>query len=179
MTLIELMISMLILAVGLGAISLLLGVTMKSDNRNSKDTTSTLLAQMIIEQISAQHPASNAAITVTDCANNTWTIATQGGAAPNGTGASLVTSTSTIGYGRIDQTQSSSSIPAGYAMQYVECAVNGGTPVTYDVRWNVMTIDPSYTRLITASARPVIASSTSIGGQLFALPLTIRAIAAP
>jgi prepilin-type N-terminal cleavage/methylation domain-containing protein len=178
MTLIELMISMLILAVGMCALTLLLTMALKSDSRNNRDTTATLLAQMVIEQVSAQHPASNASISVTDCAGNAWTIATQGGASPNGTGANLVTSSSTFGYGGIDPTEAYASIPAGYAMHYVECSVNG-SPTTYEVRWNVMTIDPNYTRLVTASARPVNATSTTIGNQLFAIPVTLRAIAAP
>jgi Tfp pilus assembly protein PilV len=178
MTLIELMLSMLILMIGLGGITTLLIAALASDNRNGKDTTSTLLAQMVIEQISAQHPASNASISVTDCAGNTFTIATQGGASPGGTGANLVTSSSTIGYGGIDQTQSVASIPAGYGMQFVDCTTNG-SPTTYDVRWNVMTIDPSYTRMITASARPLNASANQLGGRIFAMPVTLRSVGAP
>ena len=135
MTLIELMIAMGILAIGLGGITNLLVVAMATDNRNSKDTSATLLAQMVIEQISAQHPNSNAAISVTDCAGNTWTIATTGGASPNGTGATLVTSSTSPSYGAIDQTQAYSSIPANYAMKYVDCGGVGNTGIstTYDV----------------------------------------------
>jgi type IV pilus assembly protein PilV len=179
MTLIELMIAMLILAIGLGGITNLLVVAMATDNRNSKDTSATLLAQMVIEQISAQHPNSNAAISVTDCAGNVWTIATTGGASPNGNGATLLTSSTSAGYGGIDQTQAYTSVTANYAMKYVDCGGvgNTGVPTTYDVRWNVMTIAANYTRLVTASARPVTASH--LGGQMFALPVTLRAVAGP
>ena len=48
MTLVELMIAMSILAVGLGGIVNVLVIAMETDNRNSKDTSSTLLAQMVI-----------------------------------------------------------------------------------------------------------------------------------
>src|SRR5579862_7230812 len=176
MTLVELMIAMLILAIGLGAITNLLVVALASDNKNSKDTSSTLLAQMVIEQISAQHPNSTATISVTDCAGNAWTIATTPGASPNGAGANLVTTSTTFGYGGLDQTQSYSNITANYAMKYVDCGGvgNTGIPTTYDVRWNVMTVDASYTRLITASARPLNASS--LGGKSFALPVTLRSV---
>jgi prepilin-type N-terminal cleavage/methylation domain-containing protein len=179
MTLVELMIAMAILAVGLGAITNLLVFGMASDNKNSKDTSSTLLAQMVIEQISAQHPNSSASISITDCAGNAWTIATAGGASPNGTGASLVTSSTTAGYGGLDQTQVYSAIPVGYSMKYVDCGGvgNTGNPSTYDVRWNVMTVDANYTRLVTASARPLGASA--LGGLSFALPVTLRAVAGP
>jgi prepilin-type N-terminal cleavage/methylation domain-containing protein len=176
MTLVELMISMVILATGLGALTTLLTVAMASDSRNNKDTTSTLLAQMVIEQISAQNPASNASISVTDCANNTWTINTQGGTSPNGTGANLVTSSSAVGYGGIDPTQSYSGVPSGYAMKFVDCTTNGPA-TTYDVRWNVMNIDPSFTRLITAAARPL--NANLLGGVSYAMPVTLRAVGAP
>jgi prepilin-type N-terminal cleavage/methylation domain-containing protein len=179
MTLIELLIGMFILAVGLGGITNVLVVAMSANNRNSKDTSATLLAQMVIEQISAQHPNSNASIAVTDCAGNNWTIATTGGASPNGAGATLVTSSTTAGYGGLDQTQAYSSITANYAMKYVDCggAGNTGVPTTYDVRWNVMTIDTNYTRMVTASARPV--NANALGGIQYSLPITLRAVTGP
>jgi prepilin-type N-terminal cleavage/methylation domain-containing protein len=179
MSLIELMIAMLILAIGLGALTNVLVVAMATDNKNSKDTSATLLAQMVIEQISAQHPNSNAAISVTDCAGNAWTIATTGGASPNGAGATLVTTSTSSGYGGIDQTQAYSAITANYAMKYVDCGGvgNTGVPTTYDVRWNVMTVDANYTRLVTASARPL--NANALGGISFAIPVNLRAVAGP
>jgi prepilin-type N-terminal cleavage/methylation domain-containing protein len=178
-TLVELMIAMFILAIGLGALTNLLVVAMASDNKNSKDTSATLLAQMVIEQIGAQHPNSTATISVTDCTGAAWTIATAGGASPNGAGATLVTGSSSTGYGGLDQTQAYSSITANYAMKYVDCGGSGNTghPTTYDVRWNVMTIDTNYTRLVTASARPLNASA--LGGLMFTVPVTLRAVAGP
>ena len=179
MTLIELMIAIMILAIGMGALTNLLVVAMATDNRNAKDTSSTLLAQMVVEQISAQHPNSNATISVTDCAGNSWTVATAGGASPNGAGANLVTTSTSLNYGGIDPTQAYSNITANYAMKYVDCggAGNTGVPTTYDVRWNVMTIDANYTRLVTASARPL--NANALGGIQFALPANLRAVAGP
>ena len=180
-TLIELMFALLILAAGLGGLTTLLAVAVKSDNRNSKDTSASLLAQMVIEQITAQHPNSNATISLTDCAGNAFTVATTGGTSPNGTGANLMQTTSSVYYGGIDPTEDFSSIPAGYAMKYVDCGGtnNTGTPTTYDVRWNVMTIDTNETRLVTASARPLAGDSNLLGGQLFALPVNLRAVGGP
>lgn len=179
MTLVELLIAMTILAVGLGGIVNLLVVALETDNRNSKDTSATLLAQMVVEQISAQHPNSNAAISITDCAGNSWSISTTPGASPSGAGATLVTSSTAAGYGGIDPTQAYSTITSGYAMQYVDCGGvgNTGLPTTYDVRWNVMTVDANYTRLITASARPL--NAYSLGGIRFALPVNLRMVAGP
>jgi prepilin-type N-terminal cleavage/methylation domain-containing protein len=179
MTLVELMVALSILAIGMGALTNLLVVAMATDNKNSKDTSATLLAQMVIEQISAQHPNSNAAISITDCTGTTWSISTTGGASPSGTGATLVTSSTAANYGGIDQTQAYSNIPSGYAMKWVDCGGvnNTGNPTTYDVRWNVMTIDTNYTRLVTASARPVNASA--LGGLQFAMPVNLRGISGP
>ncbi len=179
MTLIELMIAIMILAIGMGALTNLLVVAMATDNRNAKDTSSTLLAQMVVEQISAQHPNSNATISVTDCAGNAWTIATAGGASPNGTGANLVTTSTAVNYGGIDQTQAYSNVTANYAMKYVDCggAGNTGVSTTYDVRWNVMTIDANYTRLVTVSARPI--NANALGGIQYALPVNLRAVSGP
>ena len=92
-----------------------------------------------------------------------------------------MTNSSTYGYGGIDQTQSYSTITSGYAMQYVDCGspTNGGVATTYDVRWNVMTVDASQTRLVTASARPLAASTNTLGGRFFAFPVTLRAVGGP
>jgi prepilin-type N-terminal cleavage/methylation domain-containing protein len=173
MSLIELMIAMVVLAVGLGAITILLTGSIASDNRSSKDSTATMLAQMVIEQISAQHVYSSANITVTDCNGTAWTVATAPGASPNGAGATLQAS------GQIDQTQTYSTITANYAMKYVDCAT-GGPKMTYDVRWNVMSVSTNTsTRLITASARVMGSNPSQLGNQFFALPVNLRGIGGP
>jgi Tfp pilus assembly protein PilV len=80
--LIELMIAMLVLAIGLGALTTLIAACMATDTRNSKDTSATLLAQKVIEELSAQNTNSTSAVILTDCAGNSWTIpSTQGTAA--------------------------------------------------------------------------------------------------
>jgi Tfp pilus assembly protein PilV len=176
LSLAELMIALLVLATGLGAISQLLVLAIATDNRNGKDTTATLLAQKVIEQIAAVNPAAPNNVTVTDCTGKTWTISTTDGAAPSGAGANLVTSSSSVYYGAIDQTQSYATIPAGYAMQYSDCSNAGGLSTTYDVRWNIMTLRAGSTRLITASARPINSQANQLGGQYFAFPVNLRTV---
>jgi Tfp pilus assembly protein PilV len=172
-SLIELMIAMLVLAIGLGALTTLITACMVTDTRNSKDTSATLLAQKVIEELSAQNTNSTNAVTLTDCAGNNWTIpATQGAVAPAGQGATLATSASSPYYGGIDFTQSAGAVPAGFSMQYVDCSVNGAQ-TTYDVRWNVMTVTANSTRLITASARQ---RGSTTNGLRYALPVTLRAV---
>jgi prepilin-type N-terminal cleavage/methylation domain-containing protein len=172
-SLIELMLAMLIMAIGLGALTTLVVACIATDNRNTKDSSATLLAQKVIEELSSQNTNSTAALTLTDCAGNVWTMpSTQGAAAPTGQGASVVTTASSLYYGGIDYTQAIGSVPAGFAMQYVDCNTNG-TQTTYDVRWNVMTVTNNSTRLITASARQL--GSTN-GGLRFSVPVTLRAV---
>ena len=172
-SLIELMIAMLVLAIGLGALTTLIIACMVTDNRNSKDTSATLLAQKVIEELSAQNTNAPNAVILTDCAGNNWTIpSTQGAAAPVGQGAALATSPNSLYYGGIDFNQSVGAVPAGFSMQYVDCSLNG-TQTTYDVRWNVMTVTANSTRLITASARQ---RGSSSDGLHYAIPVTLRAV---
>lgn len=177
MTLIELMIAMVVLAIGLGGITTLLVIAIGTNNRNSRDTTATMLAQLVIEEIGSQDPNSGIlTIPITDCAGNAFNIAVTSGAAPAGTGATLVTSGTSPNYGSIDQSQAAGAIPAGYQMNYVACSVAGGSRATYDVRWNVMTVSAANSRLITAAARQLNGSSTLLGGPIFALPVNLRGI---
>ena len=90
-----------------------------------------------------------------------------------------MTNSSSSGYGGIDETQAYSNITANYAMKYVDCGGVGnvGVPTTYDVRWNVMTVDANYTRLITVSTRP--SGANALGGIQFALPVNLRMVAGP
>jgi len=173
MSLLELMIAMFVLAIGLGGLSGLFLLASQTNTKNSKATSSTMLAQQVLEQISAQHPNSLQLITLTDCAGNSWSINTAGGVGPIGAGAQLVTSDSSPYYGGLDPSQDYATIPAGYALKYTDCAI-GGRQTVYDVRWNIVNLN-QYTRLITVSARQT-SSSNQLGGRVFALPATLRGI---
>ena len=178
-TLVELMVAMVVLAVGLGALSSLFISAALSNNKNSRNATSTMLAQLVLEQISSQSPNSTATIFLQDCVGNTWAIATTGGAAPAGAGAQLDTTSTDYSYGGINPTQAYASVPPatnvvpGYAMQYVDCGL-GGSVSNYDIRWNVINID-TYTRLITVSAREV-SPANQLGGKVYSMPVTVRGI---
>lgn len=176
-TLIELMIAMLVLAVGLGALTPVFTGCILSNTKNSKDTTATLLAQKVVEELTAQNTNSNVAtLLLTDCAGNTWTVPiTQGDTFANGgQGANLAASGSPY-YPGIDFTQSYSNITSGFAMQYVDCDTNG-MQTTYDVRWNIVTVTANSTRLITVSAQRM--GNSGATGLSFTLPVTLRAIGA-
>jgi len=180
--LIELMIAAVILLVGMTALLELCIAAAYTNNKNSKDTSATLLAQMVLEQVASQHPDSTQTITLTDCAVPpvAHTVATAGGTAPNGSGANLDTNANSPTAGLIDWSQSFNSITSGYSMQYTDCDPNGRQTV-YDVRWNIITVQANETRLITVSSRPIssINTTTGGGGLRFAIPVTLRGLGGP
>ncbi len=79
---------MVVLAVGLGGLSTLLIASLYTNHRSSQDTTSTMVAEHVLEQISAQPANSATALSVTDCAGTAWSISTQGHAVGTGSGGS-------------------------------------------------------------------------------------------
>ncbi len=168
---IELMIAGIVLVVGCLAIVALITTAIATNNRNKLDTTSTMLAQTVIERISGQ-VATQAAGTLTDCgthdATNPWTIAVVGGTLGTGNGAKL-SSTGTA----IDFSEDQSAITANYFMNFVVCS--GTQQTTYDVRWNVQKLSTN-TMLVTVGARMQGASNNL---RYFALPVQLRAIVGP
>jgi Tfp pilus assembly protein PilV len=171
--LLELLIAMVVLTVGLGGLLVLLLSSLYTDNNARRDTSSTMVAEHVLEQISAQPANSVTPLTMTDCANNAWTIETAGAAigagnsGPHGGNGAQVTGT-----GVVDWSQTYANVPAGYAMQYVACGSAANRPV-YDVRWNVVTMS-TYTRMIFVSARP--ANSNQVGGLRYIVPVNLRTI---
>ena len=172
-TLIELMISMIVLVVGLLALIGLLAVAIESNGRNKVDSTATMLAQSVLEQINStmlEPVPGNASIT--DCAANNFAIDV--GATG---GAALSTSS-----GNIDFSQAASSVPSGYQMDYVVCAddPNSGGVIhtTYDVRWNVKPVTAG-TYLITVGAVSKRTSSINKNPRAFAFPSNLRLMIGP
>jgi type II secretory pathway pseudopilin PulG len=171
--LLESLIAMIVLAIGLGGLSSLLMASLYTNRRSNQDTSSTMVAEHILEQISAQPANSITPLSLKDCAGTAWTINTQGHATGAGSGGSyggdgaLLTSS-----GVIDWTQTYAGVPAGYAMRYVDCG-NGGRQTVYDVRWDLISMS-AYTRVAVISARP--SGAPVNGGLRFVMPANLRAI---
>ena len=164
---------MIVLAIGLGGLSSLLIASLYTNHRSSQDTSSTMVAEHVLEQISSQPANSVAALSLTDCAGTAWSISTQGhvqgagsGGSYGGDGARLTSG------GVIDWTQSYGAVPAGYAMRYVDCG-NGGRQTVYDVRWNLITMS-AFARMAIISARP--SGAPANGGLRFVMPANLRTI---
>jgi type II secretory pathway pseudopilin PulG len=155
MSLIELMISMLVLMVGLIGSMSLVALSIGSDSRNRQQSNSTSISQMLTEQISSVKASTSPTLTLTDCLGNSYTVYTAPGGSP-------LTSS-----GDVDFTQ----IVPNYYMLYTTCGTNG-KQITYDVRWNIQQTSP-YVKFVTVSSK-----MRNAGGDLkfFSLPVTVRTL---
>lgn len=188
--LLELLIAMVVLIIGLGGLLILMVSSLYGDNRSSGDTSATMVAEHVLEQISAQASSSGQPISITDCAGTASSISTLGAplgsgnsGSNGGNGANLTSA------GVIDWSQSFSSIPtdttnsAVYAIQYVACGANG-VQTTYDVRWNIIWMNgytttsysqnTVYSQMIAISARP--SGSAQVGGLRYVIPVNLRTV---
>lgn len=173
MSMIELMIAMTVLAVGVAGILGLVLLAMISDNRNKHDTTATMAAQAVLEQIEAIPANTTGTITMTDCSGAAFTVGL-GSAAVGTIGAN------TTAAGAIDWTQAQGAVTANYRATFNACAPNNQL-VKYDVRWNIQTLytGPAgpYTKIVTVSARPQAANTVGNFTQRdWALPVTLRTV---
>jgi len=145
MSMIEVMVATIILMISsLGVIGLV-WTSILMNNRNKGDSTQTMLAESIIEQVNSTIIGSeNSALT--DCDGTTWKISTTpGGAALSGAS--------------VDFTEADP--PDDYFMTYVlrsPCASTGAFQASYDVRWNVGIVGadegtPTNTYLVTVGAK--------------------------
>ena len=142
MSLIELLIAAVVLVVGFSGLLIMIMSAIATNGRNNRDSTGTVLAQQVLEQIATQPANSGASLTMTDCAGNNFTMKF------DGTGGSPLSGSA------IDFTQAKVD---NYHMDFVVCGTQG-RQATYDVRWNVTLID-TYTALVTVSAKPSVKGS--------------------
>jgi Tfp pilus assembly protein PilV len=162
-TMIETMLAASILAIGsLGMMGLVVG-SIATNNRNKVDSTQTMLAESILEQINSTFNGIGTS-SLTDCAGTSWLIDTT---IPN-TGSVGAT----LSGANIDWTQTSP--PAGYHMTYVvntPCTSTGTPQGTYDVRWHLDQMGSSTSYLLTVGAK---LQNHGEGNMFFSLPVTLR-----
>ena len=156
LTIIELMIAMVVLAVGILASMSLVLVAINGDFRSKQQSNSTALAQMVTEKIMSIPAITSTTLTITDCAGTNYNVSTAAG------GASLAST------GDVDYTQASVT---NYYMTYQDCAT-ANRQASYDVRWNI-TAPSKYVKLLTVSSR---LRSAGTSGSRFAPVVTIRTI---
>jgi len=182
MSMIELLIAMTVMAIGISGILSLVLLAIAANQRSKGDTTSVMLAQLVIEQaemIPANGVVANGAggtfnvttVSVTDCAGTVQVINLAAG------GANLV-----VASGEIDwANQTYAAVPAGYKMYYAACTQTGvagqNNWMLYEVRWNIWQPYGAISKVIVVSARPAAAQ---FGGAAnfknFARPVTLRTV---
>jgi type II secretory pathway pseudopilin PulG len=164
-TMIETLLAASILAIGsLGMIGLVVG-SIATNNRNKIDSTQTMLAEAILEQVNSTFNG-NGTSALTDCAGTAWTINTTI-PATHSVGAALNGAS-------IDWTQTSP--PAGYWMNYsviTPCLGTGAVQGVYDVRWHLDQIGTSTSYLLTVGAK---LKNHGDGNLFFSLPVTLRVL---
>jgi prepilin-type N-terminal cleavage/methylation domain-containing protein len=174
MSMVELLLAMLILAVGMMGSMILVRTAIVNNNRNKLDTTATALSQMVLEQITSRAATNATNITITDCAGVNRIINPNPGPGTMGEPSAQLIS-SGFNAGNIDFTQDLSAPMANnYAMQYITCGP-ANQQVTYEIRWNVMGMT-GFTKLVTVSARKQV-SNTPGSLPYFSIPVTLRGIA--
>jgi prepilin-type N-terminal cleavage/methylation domain-containing protein len=159
MTMIELMIAMVVLAVGIiGSMALIIRAV-GGDSWSKQLSNSTVLAQSVTERIMAIPSATNTIVTLTDCTGTVSNVNTApGGPAVNANG----------------DLDFWAAAVANYRMLYTDCDTNGHQ-ATYDVRWNVQAIANSngYVKILTVSAQLKNAGNNAM---VFAPVATVRTI---
>jgi len=178
LSLIELMIAGAILVIGAIGVMALISIAIASNNRNKIDSTKSMLAQAVIEQVNATLIGGNG--NISDCVGNAFLIDTAAG------GAKLVGSgvhpNDTLG---ADIDFSEASPPANYQMNYVvtsPCSAGGQYVATYDVRWHVDQIGaaastPTSSFLLTVAAKQKgVTPSGALGGVRFSFPVNMRVV---
>jgi len=154
-----------ILVIGSLSMIALVVSSIATNNRNKIDSTQTMLAESILEQINSTLIGSGTS-TLVDCAGNAWTIFT--GTSTGSAGARLSGSS-------IDYTETTP--PSGYVMNYVvntPCSNSGALQGTYDVRWHVDVVGGAgvtNTYLLTVGAK---LRTHGEGNKFFSLPVTLR-----
>lgn len=139
MTLIELMIAMVVLAVGIIGSMALIVRAIGGDGWSRQLSNSTVMDETVLERIMAIPSSTNTLVSITDCTNTTSNVSTSPGGEPLNT------------LGEVDFSQ---PIVANYRMLYSDCDTNGRKAI-YDVRWNIQAIANSsgYVKVVTVSAQ--------------------------
>ena len=170
LTLIELMIAMMVLAIGLAGVMAIVVAALYGNNRNRVDTAATTISQMVIEQMADVPANDNTVLNVTDCAGVVWNINTAaGGAALKGTNNFPVWVANDIDFNVAQP-------GAGYFMNYTACSTAGSPGLVYDVRWNV-TQTTAFTKSVVVATRIKATVTNTAGGNIFfAIPVQLKTV---
>jgi prepilin-type N-terminal cleavage/methylation domain-containing protein len=173
MTLLELLFALTIMLIGMGAVMIMISTAIAQNNGSKHDSSATMIAQLVAEQIGAQPANTNPVLNIIDCGGLVSNVATGNLAGPpNGVGATLIAAGQPRA-GDINWAAQNFGDAAlfTYSMRYFSCGT-GGRQIQYEVRWNIQQLTVN-TKLITVSARRRDQGRNGIG---FNVPVTIRTI---
>jgi len=189
-SLIELMMAMIVLAIGLLGGMIVIVTAFASNSRNRFDTAAVALAQSTMDRIIVLSAGSVGQTTqMTDCLGPVTSVGgvalntSVGGApltnlSPDAGGLSTVSNGNQV----LDFTQAP---VAGYQMYYTLCAegASDGLPVgnrqIYDVRWNISAVPGTTNQemvLVAAKNVSEVGNGNQNQSRLFAMPITLRAL---
>ncbi len=168
MSMIEVLVAGFILTVGMLGFAALMATSIAANSRSRADSTSIMLAQSLMDQLSSAATISTNT-TITDCSGSgPYTVNTS-------TGGSLLTASD-----EIDWTQNAVS---GYSVTYVICAATTDTTSnaqqrSYDVRWSIQQVNATDTDtyFIVVGVRPTQWTSNL---KQFTLPISLKSYIGP
>lgn len=164
-SLIELLIAMVVLAVGLlGGIAVICAAT-AGNGRSKMHATAATLAESTLEKIMALPQGvsgTDAQTRMTDCLGNSFILDTS----PDSTASPLINA---LGGVQVDFSQPPSP---GYSMLYVVCSE--GRQLSYDVRWRIDPGSTPSTQLVTVSAK--VLPGTATPAVAYVTPVTLRGL---
>jgi prepilin-type N-terminal cleavage/methylation domain-containing protein len=174
-TLVEILISLVVLTIGLLGVAILFATAVANNQRNKVDSGATLVSETVLDQISANNANSAGTIGIVDCTGVTRNFSLVSGAQPNGQGATLLPTTDPATPSGINWTAGAN----GNTNNFVMCGP-AGTQLTYEVRWNVMNMpvgmdatSSPYLRLVAVSSRQ-LNQGTNL--RFFNPPVTLRTV---
>jgi len=187
LTLIELMIAMMVLAIGLTGIMAIVIAALYSNNHNRTDTSATWLAVMVIQQMGEIPAGTDTTFSITDCAGTAWNVHTSAGgtaagsnagAAQRGTNNAPGWVTNDINFSVPSNAVNAAGAPLapgdGYHMMYRACGTNGSNGILYDVRWHI-TRDIEQTKTVIVGAK-ILGTGSGEQNYYFSFPVQMKTI---
>lgn len=186
MSLMELMVALLLLALGMAATLPLFTMALLGNNRSKIDTQAVLISQVVLEETADAAKtngtgATAGSVTVMDCRGNQIvdaggapvTIYAYGCTNAAGCGCPLKSGTSDI-----DWTASQSSCAGSYAY-YSSCGDTPESRAVYEVRWNIKPVNGlSDSEIVSVSSRLKGSEAGSNNFRLteFTIPVTLHTL---
>ena len=132
-TLVELAIAMAVLLIGIAAVAQLIPISIQSNMRNRYDSTAVVMAERLLNQMINQ-PASAAQFTDVD-----GRVIMLGSVAANGLVGNPIQVVSAIPGGPANLVRVDFTVPAVANYNFTTIDPNSAAPISYEVRWSVIT----------------------------------------